>query len=492
MKRLALALGLLLLLLLGVALVRTLTLPSRQLAVAAAEPVPVNLERVADALSAGITFATLSDAEGSARHAEAFAGFTALLEARYPRVHRALSRETLTGGSLLYTWTGRDAQAPPRLLAAHSDVVPIEPGTEAKWEQPPFSGARSGGYIWGRGAIDDKAALFAILEAVEALLETGFTPETSVLLAFGHDEEIGGEAGARAIATRLRERNVTLASVIDEGGVVAEGIVDLVPNPVAVVGVAEKGSLTLHLDVELEGGHSSTPPPQSSVGVLAAAVAALEAHPMPRRLGATTRGFLGFLAPELPFPLRFVMANLWLTRPALLTTFEADSQLNAMVRTSTAATVFHAGVKGNVLPRSARATVNFRILPGDTVDDVLEHVRRTIDDPRIELTPDETSRPRNPSPVSPTDSPAFRALQRTITAQFPDAIVVPYLVLGGTDARHYVELTPNVYRFGPFRMGRDTSKRLHGTNERISLENLESAVRFYRAYLMLSESDGEP
>jgi carboxypeptidase PM20D1 len=487
MKRVGLGLGLLLLVVFAIALVRAFTLPSQQMELEAAAPASVDMARLSTALREGIALRTISDADGTERHREAFLAFTGLLEARYPRVHATLARETLPGGSLLFRWRGRDATAPARLLAAHHDVVPIEPGTESKWEQPPFSGAQAGGYIWGRGAIDDKGALFAILEAVESLLEAGFTPEAPVWLAFGHDEEIGGHDGAHAIAALLGERNVALESVLDEGGVVSEGTVDLVPNPVAVIGVAEKGSLTLHLEVETEGGHSSMPPPQSSVGVLAAAVAALEANPMPRRLGDTTRAFLGFLAPELPFSLRFAMANLWLTQPMLLSVFEATPQLNAMVRTSTAATVFHAGVKGNVLPRSARATVNFRILPGDTVEDVIEHVRRTIDDPRITLTPDETSRPRNPSPVSPVDSPAFRRLQRAVSSQFPDAIVVPYLVLGGTDARHYAKLTPNVYRFLPLRMGPDTTKRLHGTNERISLENLEGAVRFYRAYLMEAE-----
>lgn len=479
-------------LLLGVAVmcVRALCLSSRQVPAAppsrAAEP--VDAEGVAARLGGAIRFETLSVQGGGDAHAAAFRAFEDYLERTWPRLHDALRRERVpapegVGRSLLYTWKGRDPDAPALLLAAHHDVVPVEAGTEERWEEPPFSGRVAGGEVWGRGALDDKGSLVAILEAVESLLAEGFVPERSVLLAFGHDEELGGPQGATRIAATLAERGTPVAAVLDEGGVVADGMVDLVEGAVAVVGIAEKGSVSLALTLESEGGHSSTPPRHSGIGILARAVTRLEDHPMPARIDGTTRRFLEALAPELDFPARLALANLWITGGAIEALFAASPPLDAMIRTTTAATIFQGGVKSNVLPKQVRAVVNFRILPGDTVDDVVEHVRRTIDDPRIGVAPTSDSRPRNPSPVSPDTGPAWESLAGAIRAVHPDTLVVPYLVVGGTDARHYAGLTPNVYRFLPFRMGEEALKRVHGTDEHISVENLADGVRFYRTLI---------
>jgi len=204
---------------------------------------------------------------------------------------------------------------------------------------------------------------------------------------------------------------------------------------------------------------------------------------MPARIDGTTRRFLEVLAPELPFPARLALANLWLTQGPLTRVFSHSPPLAAMVRTTTAVTVFHGGVKANVLPKSASAVVNFRILPGDTIEDVVEHVRQTIGDERIEVRPTGAAKPRNPSPVSPDDSPEYVALARAIRATWPDAIVAPYLVLGGTDARHYASLTRNVYRFVGFRLGPDALTLAHGTDERVSVANLEGCARFYRTLI---------
>ena len=362
-------------------------------------------------------------------------------------------------------------------------MVPVDPGTEGDWEQPPFGGEIVDGVVWGRGAIDDKGGVISILDAVESLLAQGYTPARGVYLAFGHDEEVGGDFGALAMANLLAERGVRLEAAVDEGGVVAEGMLDFVDRPVAVIGIAEKGSISLQLQVRVDGGHSSTPPPQSAVGIIAAAVHRLEQNPFPASFGDTTRGFLEGLAPALPFAARAAIANLWLTAPLLTSTFSGNDAMNAMVRTTTAATIFHSGVKSNVLPKQATAVVNFRILPGETVESVTAHVRDVVDDERIEIGRAPATTARNPSGVSPIDSDAYRALSSAIQAVHPDAIVAPYLVLGGTDARHYAILTHNVYRFGGFRLGTEALRLAHGTNERVSLENLAHAVRFYRALI---------
>jgi carboxypeptidase PM20D1 len=334
--------------------------------------------------------------------------------------------------------------------------------------------------------MDDKGAVYCILEAVESLLAEGFRPERTLHLAFGHDEEVGGDAGALAIAQLLAARGVELAWVIDEGGTVADGMVAAIPSPIAVIGIAEKGSVGIELRVEAPGGHSSTPPPQTAIGILAAAIQRLERSPMPARLGDTTRLMLAYLGPELGLPARVALGNPWLFGGVLLRAAARNPALAAMTRTTTAATIFESGVKENVLPRHARAVVNFRILPGDSVQDVADHVRRTIGDERVELQIGVRSVPREPSGVSRVDSEAFRTLQLTVGEIFPEAIVAPYLVVGGTDARHFQPLSRDVYRFGPFEYGADALELAHGTDERISIENLARGMRFYRRFIQNS------
>ena len=468
---------------LAVIAVRTAAFTSRQIEVEPVAPIAVDTEGLARRLAEGLRLRTISHEDPARVETEAFRSFERLLQASYPRTHAALGKRRVAGLSLLYTWRGRDPSLAPGLLAAHQDVVPVEPGTEGDWVHPPFAGRIEDGFVWGRGAMDDKGSLFAILEAVEMLLAGGFVPERTLYLALGHDEEIGGDAGAVGMAQLLAGQEVRLDFVLDEGGVVADGVVPGVEFPVAVIGIAEKGSVGIDLVVEVAGGHSSTPPKQTAVGILSAAIGALESHPMPARIDGTTALFLEYLGPELPVPFRAVLANRWLFGALVERGFGSSPALDAMIRTSTAATIFEAGVKENVLPARARAVVNHRILPGDTVEDVVEHVRGVIDDERITLRAGVRSAPRNPSPVSRVDSPAFALLQRTVVEIFPGVAVVPYLVVGGTDARHYHAVADDVYRFGPFVYGADALKLAHGTNERISLENLTNAVRFYVRFL---------
>ncbi|MHC4422786.1 MAG: M20/M25/M40 family metallo-hydrolase, partial [Planctomycetota bacterium] len=284
---------------------------------------------------------------------------------------------------------------------------------------------------------------------------------------------------AKRIAKLLASRGVALEWVIDEGGVIAADFLAGVEGAVAVIGIAEKGSVSIILEVEAPGGHSSTPPRHTAIGNLARAVAALERHPMPASIDDVTALFLDYLAPELPLQARIVVANRWLFGPALRYRFSREPALDAMLRTTTAITIFEGGVKENVLPKRARAVVNFRIHQRDSIDAVVRHVRRTIDDERIRLHVDVRTAPRNPSVVSPVDSEAFAGLARTIREVFPGVAAVPYLVVGGTDARHYQAVSENVYRFGPYVFGRDALRLAHGTDERITVENLVGAVRFY-------------
>jgi carboxypeptidase PM20D1 len=441
-------------------------------------------ERLANA----IRIATISAEHEAAFDAAAFADLHAYLQSAFPRVHSELQRETVAKHSLLFTWPGSDPTLKAILLVGHMDVVPVEAGTEDEWQREPFGGRISDGYIWGRGAIDNKSAVLGTLEAVEMLLADGFRPARTVYLAYGHDEEVGGTNGARAIAALLEGRGVALEMVLDEGGVIGDGVLPGITAPVALVGIAEKGFVTVEVSARVPGGHSSLPPRQGAVGIVSAAIAKLDETPMPARLEGPTQELFNRIGPQFPMAQRAAFANLWLTRPLVTRQLESRPATNAMVRTTTAPTIFQAGTKDNVLPSYAKAVINFRILPGDSIASVVEHVKRVIRDDRVEVKVAGRFS-TEPSAVSSTTSAAFRSLERSIRTVAPDVVVAPYLVVVVTDARHYSGLSPNVFRFLPLRLTPLDLERMHGVNERIGVDEYERAIRTYRQIII--DTSGE-
>ncbi len=402
----------------------------------------------------------------------------AYLERTFPHAFGGLARVPVEGQGLLLRWAGSDPGLAPLLLLAHQDTVPVPEEDVAHWQQPPYGGAVAAGYVWGRGALDDKGSLVAILEAVDRLAAAGKAPRRTVLLAFGDDEEIGGEQGAARLAAALGRQAIHADLVLDEGSAVTEGIVPGISAPVALVAVAEKGFATVDLEVDAPGGHSSMPPRETAIGILARAVSRLERHPMPVRLCAPQRAMLEHLAPELGFGRRLLLANLWLTEPLVVRALSATPVGSASVRTTTAATMLRAGVKENVLADRAQATVNFRILPGDSVAGVVAHVEETVGDPRVhvKLRREFAS---EPSPVAPLDDEHYGMLRRTIAEVFPGVLVAPTLTLGATDARRYLPISANVYRFSPVRLRSADLERIHGRDERIGVAAVGEMVRFY-------------
>jgi carboxypeptidase PM20D1 len=430
-------------------------------------------------LAQALRFATISHEDPALVDQTPFFQIHQYLEESFPQVHRLLARELIEESSLLFTWRGKDSSLAPVLFAGHIDVVPVESGTEAEWRYPPFEGCIEEGFIWGRGALDDKVAVLGLLEAAEALLAQGFQPQRTIYLAFGHDEEVGGTHGAQRIAAVLQQRGVRLEFALDEGLAVTEGIVPKVNRPVAMVGIAEKGYLCLELSVESSGGHSSMPPSGTAIGILSAAITRLERHPMPPRRDSLAFKMLQRLAPEMPFPLRTLLAHPRLFGGIVQRQLATSSTMNAILRTTTAPTILQAGVKENVLPTRARAVINFRLLPGDSIASVTQHVQDVIDDPRVQIRPVGSTR-SEPSPVASVDTPNFERLEKAILAAFPKAIVVPGLVLGATDCRHYAPLSQNAYRFTPIWVRQEDLSRVHGTNERLSIDNYLQAIAFYQ------------
>jgi carboxypeptidase PM20D1 len=482
LKRVTILFGAVLLLLAVIAVARTAqyTYTSDSVGRAIETAVPGN---AAERLAGAIRIPTISPEEPGDFDAQAFRNLHSYLVNAFPRVHSELQREIVGEHSLLYTWRGANPALKPILLMGHLDVVPVEPGTEAAWQEAPFSGRIVAGYIWGRGAIDNKSAVLGTLEAVEMLLGEGYQPTRTVYLAYGHDEEIGGSQGARQTASLLRDRGIELEMVLDEGGVIGEGLIEGISVPVALVGVAEKGFVSIELSTRTVGGHSSLPPLESAIGILSGAVARLEASAMPPRFDGATRQLFEQIGPLFPIPQRAMFANLWLTRPLVMRSLESSPATNAMVRTTAAPTIFQAGTKDNVLPTYARAVINFRILPGDSVAGLLEHVRQIVDDDRIDVkTGGRFS--SEPSKVSGAESASFRTLERTIRKIAGEVVVAPYLVVVVTDARYYSDLTRNTFRFLPIRLTSEDLKRMHGIDERLAIPQYETAIRIYRQLIL--------
>ncbi|MFT4045648.1 MAG: M20/M25/M40 family metallo-hydrolase, partial [Solimonas sp.] len=443
----------------------------------------VDAGQAAAHLAAAVRVATVSPSAEAPNDA-AFAAFAALLRAQYPRVHQALGVETVGAHGLLYRWQGRDPSLAPVLMLAHQDVVPVD--EPSRWRHAPFSGDIADGYVWGRGTLDDKGSLIAQLEAAEALLAQGYAPRRTLYFAFGHDEESGGLDGARRIAALLAARGVRARFAVDEGGAITRGVVAGIAAPVASIMVAEKGYVSFELRTYGDGGHSSMPPPVTAIGRLARAVARLEARPMPARLTPATAQMLETLASHLPFAQRLAIANRWLFGPLLLRQLARQPVTNALIRTTTAPTMFNAGVKDNVLPGEARAVVNFRLLPGDSIDRVQRHVTAAIDDPAVEVRTQRESGDE-PSPAADAGGPGYALVRASVASVYPDAIVAPGIVVGATDLRHYAGVIDERCNFLPGRLDARDLERIHGIDERVSVSEFADMVRFY-AQLLRSAS----
>lgn len=459
---------------------KTLLTPSKQLKVAPEKAVAVDSAAAASRLAAAVKLQTISSATDADASADAFKALHRHIEASFPKMHAALKREMIGNYGLLYTWQGVDSKAKPIALLAHQDVVPIAPGTEKDWQQPPFAGVIDGGFIWGRGAWDNKGNLMSQLEAVEMLVASGFKPKQTVYLFFGQDEEVSGHRGARTLATRFKAENIKVDFILDEGTLIVEGILKGLDKPAALVGMAEKGFLTVLLSAKATPGHSSMPPPtarQSAIGMMSAALSRLEDKQFPVQIRGIAADMFDTLAPEMTLLNRVMLSNLWVTKPLVESQLAKSTSTAALLRTTTALTVINAGERDNVLPGVASAAVNFRILPGDTSDDVIKHTLLAVGDSPI--TADKKPSFSEPSKVARQDAPGYQAIAKTIRQLQPEVIVAPALMLGATDARHFDDVADNVYRFSPVRAGPNDLPRFHGTNERISVANYTEMIQFY-------------
>jgi carboxypeptidase PM20D1 len=483
--------------------------------------VAVDANAAATRLSKAITFPTVSNQDRADFDAGAFDGFHRYLLETFPLVHGALEREVLgrpRRASLLYTWRGENSALTPIVLMAHQDVVPVVPGTESLWEHDAFSGAIADGYVWGRGTLDDKIMIMAVLEAIEMHLRAGFQPSRTIYLVFGQDEEVMGLEGAQQIVAELRSRGIDeVALVLDEGLPLAPGLFPGISQPIALIGTAEKGYATLQLKVAGVGGHSAMPPSHSNIGILAQAITKLEANPFPYRITQAVRDQFRFLGPELPAQYHRLLADVvygdaepvkgggagdeqaagytnsavagWTdgknSADQFVSYMLSAAQTTAMMHTTTAVTMVDGGIKENVMPPFASAMVNLRILQGETVDSVTERAQTVIDDDRVEVTALPTR--IDPSPVSDPYGKEYKLIETSIRKTWgtPDLLVSPYLMIGGADAKYFATtIAKNVFRFTAVRVeSAADASRWHGVNERVLIGEYAKSIGFFHNFI---------
>ncbi|MEW9798550.1 M20 family peptidase [Alteromonas sp. CYL-A6] len=442
-------------------------------------PLALDKDAAVTRFAQAIRIPTISYEDPDKFDKDAFLALHAHIASAFPRVHEAMTKTVINDYSLVYQLPGSDSSLKPALFMGHMDVVPVDEATREQWTHPPFSGEISNDIIWGRGTLDDKITVFALLEAMENLLSQGLAPQRTLYFAFGHDEEIGGNEGAARIAEWFAKQNTEFAFILDEGGALTDGLMVGTDQTVAVVGIAEKGYANIRLTVNDDGGHSSQPPDHTAVGILSQAVVKLENNQLPTDFQFIEKTFdkIGYYT---DFSTRLAMANLWLLSPVIEDAMLKKPSSAASIRTTTAATMMQGSSKSNILPTQAIGVVNYRLMPGMTIDQLVTHVRQVVDDPRVQV---EAYMANEASDVSNTDSMGYQLIEQTIRSMDSDVLVAPYLVQGGTDAKHFTGMSNSIYRFMMVKLNPTTLKQFHGVNEQIPVADYLSAIQFYAALI---------
>lgn len=419
-----------------------------------------------------VQFKTISHADSSLFDSSQFLGLQRYLDTAYPMVHENLVREVINQYTLLYHWKGRNDTAQPIIFLAHLDVVTVESSSLDAWEVDPFAGAIKDGFVWGRGSFDNKVNMVSMLETAEKLLQQYFQPERSIYFVFGHDEEVHSPNGAGVAAKILAARNIRPHLVLDEGGIVTKTKVPGVNFPVALVETAEKGFLTLSLQVQKEGGHSSMPEQETAIDILSKALVKLRSNPFEPRITIAQQDFIDHLGPELPFLKKMVFANTWLFEGLILGQYVKTPIGNAVMRTTYAPTIISAGVKENIVPAVAKAVVNLRLLPGDSAHLILARMRDIVNDNRVSFSIESFT---EPSGITSASGEGFKKVETAILKTFPNTVVTPFLLIGGTDSKKFTGISDHIIRFTPLidPIGN------HGINERVSVESFGLAMWYY-------------
>lgn len=464
----------LLMILIAVLIIRTLRFRPLPEAPAAPSTEKIDADKAVQDLQTLIRIKTVSFADKTLEDHREFDKLVNTLPQLFPNIYRTCTLERPNDRALLFKWPGKHSDA-PSVLMAHYDVVPVN---EDSWTRPPFDALIEDGVMWGRGTLDTKGTFCGVLEAAEHLMGENFIPENDIYLAFGGDEEISGQ-GAPAIVKWFEERHIRPAFVLDEGGAVVTGVFPGVSEPIAVVGIAEKGPMNVRLKLKSAGGHASTPPAHTTVGLLAKAVSNIENHPFPFTLTPPAAKMFDTLGRRSTFVYRMIFANLWLFRPVLDSLCKSSGgELNALVRTTVAFTQMSGSSAPNVLPPDAWVGANLRVMCGDTVENSAARLQSLCKDDRIEVEVLEGS--MNPSPISVTGDKPWQRLEKSIRSVWDGTIVSPYLMLACSDSRHYGQISDHVYRFSAMALSKEERGLIHGNDERVPLNTFLKTVTFYQ------------
>ena len=429
-------------------------------------------EAAVDALAQLVRCKTVSYNDHSLEDEGEFRKLISLLPELYPEVFRICSFQQLPDRALLLRWRGKGT-GDPAVLMAHYDVVPVN---EEKWDKPPFAAVIEDGVLWGRGTLDTKVTFNGILSAANYLIGTGFQPENDVYFAFSGGEEVNGR-GAPNIVAYFAEHGIHPAMVVDEGGAVVENVFPGVKQPCGLIGIAEKGLMNAQYRTVSAGGHASAPKPHTPVGVLAAACKRVEDHPFPAHIEGPASQMFDTLGRYSTPLYRVIFANMWCFGWVIdLLAKKSGGEMNALIRTTVAFTQMEGSSARNVIPPEAKMVANMRLNPADTVASALEYLKKTVNDPNVEITALEAF---EPSPVSETGCPAWDKVAAAVAETWRGCVVSPYLMVQCSDSRHYRDLSNHVYRFSAMDLSAEERATIHGNNERIRLDTVAKAVEFY-------------
>lgn len=463
----------------GVMLARTAAFKPEEKPAAVPDDIAVDGARAVESLAQMVRFKTVSNQQHELEDAAEFDGFRAYLVERYPNIHKTCELERIGRCGLLYRWKGRTG-GDPAVFMAHYDVVPAN---EEQWSRPAFEGVIEDGVLWGRGTLDTKGTLAGVVEAAEQLIGEGFVPESDIYLAFSGEEEISGDSALDIVKT-LEARGISPALVIDEGGAVVNGVFPGVKQPCALIGTAEKGQMFLYMEMKSQGGHASAPPPHSILGRLAKAVVKIENKPFPFDLTPPAAEMFDTLGRRSTLPYRLIFSNLWLFRPVLdMLCKKSGGELNALVRTTTVTTQASGSAANNVIPPEASVGINVRLTGGQSTQSAIERLQRLAGDRDIVFRKGVFS---EPSAFSATgEAPGWKRIVEAVERTWPEALVSPFLMIAGSDSRHYSRICEHVYRFCPMTLTSEERATIHGNDERIPAATLEKTVAFYLRLMKL-------
>lgn len=424
-------------------------------------------------LSQAVRIPTVSVSDTSAIDTVAFRAFGIFIESAYPLIHQHLSKSLIDQFSFVFEWKGQNTSLRPIILMGHYDVVPVETSSLSQWSAAPFSGTITDTCIWGRGSVDDKSGVISVLEAAEEMLRKGFVPQRTIYLCFGHNEEVSGHS-AGSIVKYLEQKKVYAEMVLDEGGQLSEERIKDVKRPIAVIGVAEKGYASFELTVQKEGGHSMMPAKETAIDILAAALYKLRNKTMPSKLTPPVKEFIKRIGSSSDnFLNRMAGSNMWLFEGVIKRKLAEQPEGSAMLHTTIVPTILESGIKDNIIPGTAKAILNSRILTGETAESVQDYIAKTIQDDRVTIKKIGKF-DSDPSSATSIESPAFRRIESAVYQNISRAIPAPYLMIGATDSRYYRHISDGVVNFFPM----TDAKGFHGVNERLPIEDLHRGINF--------------